>query len=130
VIDGVQFFFNVSLRVIELCFALMAINDGIMNNSAPAYPYVQRKILCAWLETHRDLFSARTVDEEQSQIASFSLSSNVKTAIPSDPSDEIKAEYGHWLRRAIEAGAEGPLLSCSSHTQRIESRLRRDKSHY
>src|SRR4029077_4291112 len=96
-----------SLCVIELCFAIMAINDGIMNNSAPAYPY-----------------------EEQSQIASFSLSSNVKTAIPSDPSDEIKAEYGHWLRRAIEAGAEGPLLSCSSHTQRIESRLRRDKSHY
>jgi hypothetical protein len=70
------------------------------------------------------------VDEEQSQIASFSLSSNVKTAIPFDPSDEIKAEYGHWLRRAIEAGAEGSLLSCSSHTQRIESRLRRDKSHY
>jgi hypothetical protein len=52
------------------------------------------------------------VDEEQSQIASFSLSSGIKTAIPSNPSDEIKAEYGHWLRRAIEAGAEGPLLSC------------------
>ena len=88
----------------------MAIHDGIMNNSATAYP-VQCKIPCAWLETHRDLFSARTVDEEQSQIASFSLSSGVKTAIPADLSDEIKAEYGHWLRRTIEAGAERPLLS-------------------
>ena len=43
------------------------------------------------------------MDEEQSQIASFSLSSGVKTAIPADLSDEIKAEYGHWLRRTIEA---------------------------
>src|ERR1700740_1968947 len=116
-----RFFFNVGLCFIELCFAIMAVNDGIMNNSARVS--VQCKIPCAWLETHKDLFSARTVDEKQSQIASFSLSSGVKTAIPSNPSDELKAEYGHWLRRAIEAGAEGPLLSCSSHTQRIESRL-------
>jgi hypothetical protein len=103
VINGMRFFFNVGLCLIELCFAIMVVNDGIMNNSAPAYPY-RAKFHVHGSKHTRIYFPREPWTKSKVKLPLF-LVIRRQDCHSFQPVRRNQAEYGHWLRRAIEAGA-------------------------